>query len=325
VRPFAGPVDAVYTWVNGADLAWQERFCRTRVAVSRGDVIPDMHPTAASRSRYADHDELRYSLRSLEMYAPWVRHVFLVTDQQVPAWLVEAHPRLTVIDHRDILPDRYLPTFNSHAIETALHLIPGLAEHFIYFNDDVLLGARVTPGHFFTPDGKTRVFPSPKAIDGDLPVMQAARQNAALLEELVGMTVTHRYRHTPHPQRVSISRRLEALIPAEIAETRSHPFRSPSDISFASSLVLSYACAIDEAAPSGLSYEYIDVGRLAAVPRLLRLARGFKTAFVCINQVGKIGPFVGLILPWVLRKRWDVTSSFERGTSPRMKKREELS
>ena len=38
---------------------------------------------AFSHNRFSDKDELKYSLRSLEKYAPWIRHVYIVTHGQV--------------------------------------------------------------------------------------------------------------------------------------------------------------------------------------------------------------------------------------------------
>ncbi|KAH8044357.1 hypothetical protein JL722_14749 [Aureococcus anophagefferens] len=94
---------------------------------------------SVAASRYRDSDELRYSLRSLEKYAPWVRHVYLVTDDQIPWWLDMASDRLTVVPHRKVFARthrEFLPVFSSPAIETQLHNIPGLSKRFIYFNDD---------------------------------------------------------------------------------------------------------------------------------------------------------------------------------------------
>ena len=71
-------------------------------------------------SRYRDSGELRYSLRSLEKYAPWVRHVYLVTDNQIPYWLDMSSSRLTVVSHREIFADKTaLPVFSSPAPQTA--------------------------------------------------------------------------------------------------------------------------------------------------------------------------------------------------------------
>lgn len=106
------PIDVVYTWVNGSDPEFIQNL-RKFVPVS------DVN---AAVSRFNDKDELRYSLRSLEMYAPWVRHVYIVTNGQIPNWLDMDNQRMTLISHDDIYPVRKdLPTFSSPAIESHIH------------------------------------------------------------------------------------------------------------------------------------------------------------------------------------------------------------
>ena len=116
-------------------------------------------PDVFSANRFRDNEELRYSLRSVWRFAPWVRRVFIVTNGQVPHWLNLEHPRLSVVSHADIyLNASHLPTFSSPSIESHLHRIPGLADKFLYFNDDVLLGNEVWPDDFIHSDGAQRVF-----------------------------------------------------------------------------------------------------------------------------------------------------------------------
>lgn len=139
-------VDFVYLWVNGNDPEWQAK---------RNAFIGVTEEKSAvnCEGRYADNDELKYSLRSLEMYAPWIRRIFIVTDNQVPQWLDTSNPRIKIIDHKDIMPALCLPCFNSCLIEHFLHRIPGLAEHFLYGNDDMFINKPVTPESFFAADG----------------------------------------------------------------------------------------------------------------------------------------------------------------------------
>ncbi len=89
-------------------------------------------------------------MRSVEKYAPWVRHVFIVTNGQIPAWLNLESPRLTIVTHDQLFAAENLPTFSSPAIESQLHKIPGLSPHFLYFNDDVMLGRNIYPQDFYT-------------------------------------------------------------------------------------------------------------------------------------------------------------------------------
>jgi hypothetical protein len=96
---------------------------------------------------------LLYSLRSVQKFLPWINHIYIITNDQVPSWLDVENPRITIIDHRDIVPAEYLPTFNSLALTLFLHRIPGLSEHFILSSDDMLVGAPLNPDFFFNASG----------------------------------------------------------------------------------------------------------------------------------------------------------------------------
>lgn len=133
-----GPIDAVYTWVDGA---WPGYDSLLRAhARDRHDLNPN---------RYRDNLALlKYSLRSLERFAPFVRNVVLVTCRpQRPAWLNTGSVRL--VHHDEFLPADALPTFNSFAIVSALHRIPDLSRRFIYIEDDRLFLSPVEARHFF--------------------------------------------------------------------------------------------------------------------------------------------------------------------------------
>ena len=173
------PIDIVYTWVNGsdpkliADLAYWKALHSGEAdeetatvaaalavnATTNASIAQQDKGDMTSNNRFRDNQELRYSLRSIWKYAPWVRHVFIVTNGHVPNWLNLDHPRLTLISHADIFPNKsHLPTFSSPAIESHLHRIPGLAKKFIYFNDDVMLGNHISPDDFVTHGGGQKIF-----------------------------------------------------------------------------------------------------------------------------------------------------------------------
>lgn len=123
-----------------------------------------------SASRFEDNEELRYSLRSVEKYAPWVRHIYIVTNGQIPSWLNMDNPRLTVVSHEEIFLNKsHLPTFSSPAIESHLHRIKGLSDKFVYLNDDVMFGKEVWPDDFYTEAGGQKVYltwPVPNCQEG---------------------------------------------------------------------------------------------------------------------------------------------------------------
>ncbi|GAA2151161.1 stealth family protein [Kitasatospora kazusensis] len=277
------PIDVVYTWVDGSDPAWQ----RKRAQADGGSY----HVQSANAARYLNRDELRYSLRSLALYAPWVRNVYLVTDGQRPAWLADVHPRLRVVGHQEIFTDPgLLPTFNSHAIETQLHHIEGLAEHFLYFNDDMFLGRPVLPQDFFLANGMTRFFPSAALLPAggpdpaDLPVDAAGKNNRALIHERFGSFITQKMQHVPYPLRRSVLAELEREFAEPHGRTAASRFRSMADISVPSCLYHYFAYHTGRAMPSELKYLYLDLGLSQVARRLgILLAHRDRDAF-CLND-----------------------------------------
>ena len=160
-------------------------------------------------------------MRSLHLFAPWVRRIHLVTAGQVPSWLDTSHDRIRVVDHRDILPASALPTFSSHAIETRLHAVPDLADHFVYVNDDVFLGRPRRPEHFFSPGGQYAAFVADHRAVGlpgtdDRPYLTAAQNNRRVLTDAFGVALTNTMMHSPHPQRRTTLEEIAARFPAEV-------------------------------------------------------------------------------------------------------------
>lgn len=131
-------IDFVIIWVDGNDLNWQEE--RAKYNNDKGD---------NRNIRYRDWDNLKYWFRGVEKYAPWVNKIHLVTWGHLPSWLDTSNPKLRIVNHKDFIPEKYLPTFSSHVIELNLHRINGLAEQFVYFNDDIFIFNDVKPTHFF--------------------------------------------------------------------------------------------------------------------------------------------------------------------------------
>ena len=142
-------IDVVYTWVDGESPVYWDQIRR----YSRD--VADANP-----ERYRDiYSLLKYSLRSLEKFAPWLGRVYLVTCRpQTPRWLNTAHPRLSLIHHDEIFDPVYLPTFNCNAIESYLHLVPNPSPYLLYFNDDYLLGNRTAVSDFFTAGGRMKLY-----------------------------------------------------------------------------------------------------------------------------------------------------------------------
>ena len=134
------PIDVVYTWAGEQNT---------------------------SNARLANNNELKYSLRSVMKYAPWVNKIYILMNppKKKPSWFNNKYSdKIILVDHYDTFKNKnHLPSTNSNAIETTMVNIPGLSEHFIYFNDDVYLGNYVSYLDFFNKDGS-------KIIVDDLPL-----------------------------------------------------------------------------------------------------------------------------------------------------------
>ncbi|MGW1208170.1 stealth family protein [Streptomyces sp. NPDC002499] len=280
------PVDIVYTWVDG-----EEPEMRAKRARHQGLGTAEILDKETNASRYTSHDELKYSLRSLAMYADFVRHIYIVTDGQKPHWLDDTAPGITVVDHRDIFPPDVLPVFNSHAIETRLHHIPGLSEHYLYFNDDVFVGRRASAEAFFHGSGLMKIPVSPLKIGIGKPHAEETATNSAsknvrrLLLEKFGRMTTHNFMHTPLPQQRETLRTLEELFADDIRRTTASRFRSPQDIAMTAPLLYQYALMTGRGVPGRFSFRYVNISRPDAEARLAELGRTRRFDFFCLNDV----------------------------------------
>lgn len=140
---FDSDIDFVITWVDGNDPDWlaqKRKFLDTPCAERESDTRD---------VRYRPWDTLRYLFRGIEVFAPWVRRVHFVTWGHLPDWLNIYNSKLNIVKHEDYIPSKYLPTFSSRTIEFNFHHIPGLAEKFVNFNDDMMIIKSVKPTDFF--------------------------------------------------------------------------------------------------------------------------------------------------------------------------------
>jgi len=135
-------IDFVITWVDMEDPEWKAEF-------SKYSGKKDNEKNGVSEARFRDYGFLKYWFRGVEKFAPWVRKIHFVTSGQKPEWLDENNPKINLVNHKDYIPEQFLPTYNSVVIERYLHKIPDLAEHFVYFNDDFYIINKVSTERFF--------------------------------------------------------------------------------------------------------------------------------------------------------------------------------
>ena len=267
-------IDMVFSWVDGTSSEFQ-RLRAERMStyvVGEGD---------DSEARFRQIDELKYALRSVRLYAPWVRRIFIVTDSPRPTWLAE-HPLVTIVRSEEFFADpSVLPTHNSHAVESQLHKIEGLSEHFLYSNDDM----------FFSPGGVTRFIEATTRIGLGGPEVgrsgfeNAARVNRELLRQRFGRVTTRHLEHAATPLRRSVMEALEREFPEDFARTAASAFRSATDISVTNSLYHYYALMTGRAVvQEAAKVTYIETTLATAPAAMQALLKRRNVDFFCLND-----------------------------------------
>ena len=136
-------IDAVITWVDGSDEKYKKKI--------------EGHLTTSTnyKKQYLQANEIEYCVKSILKFAPFVRRIFIVTDNQRPSFnglkdLIVSN-KVKVVDHKEIFKgyEKYLPTFNIRSIDAVLHRIEDLSEMFVYFNDDVFLINKIREEDWF--------------------------------------------------------------------------------------------------------------------------------------------------------------------------------
>ena len=222
---FTDPIDVVFTWVNSQDEGWKKLFSQFKEL------------TEVDNDRFVSIDELKYSLRSIEKYAPWLNKIYILTNCAKPNWLAN-HPLIEWVDHRDVFKEEELPTFNSHSLGLSLVKIPNLSEHFIYLNDDFFLFNRVKKEDFFTPNNLSIAYLEPYGIiyhdrlnyDKEFYTFGAIN-GKKLLEKKYSISPTQLHRHVPYSFKRSVLLEMEKIFKKDIEQTRRNHFRDSSDVS----------------------------------------------------------------------------------------------
>lgn len=264
ILPYKKPVDAVYTFVNDTDPYW---------AVSKQKSLekyfdPSIHNhDSIHPNRFRNMDELKYSLRSLNKFVPWINKIYLVvaSQKQLPKWF-KTTPKMKVIIHSDIISNSYLPTFNSHAIEANLHRIPGLSNIFIYINDDLFFGRPIEKHEIVTGrQGKIKIYPNHKrAPIGVSSVIQSAHSSAwrntnEWLNKKFKKETRHRIHHTISVLNKKYIEDLWNEMKNELTETTKQRFRSIKDYNLTCALHPYYVHYKNGAESMDVNVPYIEL------------------------------------------------------------------
>lgn len=257
------PIDVVIPWVDDSDPVWQK---------SRAEYLGEFHESKKNLAHYfRDWDTLRFVFRSIEKNMPWVRNVHFITCGHLPHWLNINSGKLKFHKHSDFFAEgTSLPTFSARPIEMNLMNIPGLSEHFVYFNDDTIVAKPVEKSRFFSNGlpNDYLVLDIPRGgwlydhIRVKDPYAQTVRNSINLIGKLyplgnlksedtdyffnktypfafqlrnrilktLGIYKWFIVNHNPQPYCLSHLKKCEELFRENIIETRKHRFRDSTDL-----------------------------------------------------------------------------------------------
>ena len=133
-------IDFVVLWVDGNDPKWQEE---------KNSYKQEKNEHINGAIRFRDWEQLKYWFRGVEKFAPWVHKIYFVTWGHLPEFLDVKNEKLVIVNHKDYIDKKFLPTFNSNVLDLNLKNIKELSEKFVYFNDDMFLINNVTEEDFF--------------------------------------------------------------------------------------------------------------------------------------------------------------------------------
>lgn len=286
-------IDVVYTWVQ-----LTEELHKVKNQWLRQLKKPTKNRLDANR--WQQSNELMYSIRSIYTFAPWVRRIYIVTNGQRPKWLAENSEDLSIpihiVTHAEIFPDpiRDLPTFNSHAIELHLHRIHDLSEHYLYFNDDMFLGAAVHPNDFFSTGGLPRyrftgVCPRPPRKQEMSQHAHAWITNGHILDQLFPNKAKNQVRPYPAHQCVPMVKSFvtnianDDRLKAVLDQTSHSRFRKSSNVYFIGFMIF---CAVymNKATKGHASNFYIDIRENTQVSYIGQRLNHLKPQLFCIND-----------------------------------------
>lgn len=238
-------IDYIIAWVDGADPVHQ---AQKELYKNSGNAA---HIEAIKSERFTNNGEIYYHIASIIKYAPFINHLYIITDNQSPIYLDGFHLEgkcaadfISIVSHESIFVDlpALLPNYNSLAIESAMWRIPELSENFIYGNDDFFINGPVTVNDFF--DDKLPVLHGTWTSNGDLSFKYKIRSlfrkfSTTMVEEpkfltslwkgakIAGFNDQYlKIHHHPHPLRKSTFQEFFQQNPNLLDEQVQYRFRS---------------------------------------------------------------------------------------------------
>ena len=248
------PMDIVYTWVDDQDDVWIRNKEDTLLKLIAQKAMEKYNTEHSKKFRFRNMDELKYSLRSINKYLPFIRNIYIVTAGHTPSWLNYDSGKIFIINHKDIFPNKkHLPTFNSEAIECHVPLIPNLSEYFLYFNDDVMIGRTLQFDDLFLERDIIKLYVDARLsargqpYKEELGVLSGKKNANVALDKFFKQESRYVLSHVPRLLNTSLCQEAIKVFSKEVELTSSCQFRSVYSHNIANGLYPYYAYYQDRA------------------------------------------------------------------------------
>ena len=262
-------MDVVITYVDGLDPLWQKDY-------EEHTNIPILE------KRFRDWGTLRYLMRGVAVNMPFIRKVHLVVarDSQVPKWV--NRNEVNVVLHKDIIPEKFLPTFNCNPIELHLHRIKDLDEQYVYFNDDVFPLKKCEPTDFFV-DGKGQLGMSRHLLSIDM-FKKICRNSDVMARRALGMNPSLFFLRPQHVCTPMIKSECEALYESVKDELHASITMTRTAKNVSQYVFLNYMYLNGTLQNNRLSKRHFSLG-ITSTEKLRNFIINPTKTFTCINDV----------------------------------------
>lgn len=295
-------IDVVIPYVNGSDRHWVRDFIKTT-----GITMP-------SATRFRSWGTLKYLFRGIAKYMPFVRQIVLIVarQSQVPLW-VDTN-KVRVVYHKDFIPEKYLPTFNSCTIESFLWNIPDLSDRIIYFNDDMFPIGPMSEDTFFTGNKPNLKFTEPAAYNTNQMFQSQCRSGLDMITTALNLPPFEKGKIT-RPYHISTSITKESLekvgelckdlIPKTLSTLRQYKNVNQYIYSY-------YQYFAGEYEPKIVNYKYFEIYEKTIKDISNEILKG-NYQMLCLNDSDKIKDYnrVRYLLTEAFSKKYPAKCEYE--------------
>uniref|UniRef100_UPI0040572118 hypothetical protein n=1 Tax=Alistipes sp. TaxID=1872444 RepID=UPI0040572118 len=262
-------MDIVITYVDGLDPVWQCDYKR----YTNQPVL---------EKRFRDWGTLRYLFRGIAENMSFIRRVHFVVshESQVPEWI--DRNEVNVVLHKDIIPNEFLPVFNSNPIEMHLHCIDGLDSEYLYFNDDVFPMSKCEPTDFFR-DGKAVIGMTHHLLVWDM-FKAICRNSDRLARRALGLKPSCLFLRPQHICTPMFREECQALYEAAKSEILASISRTRNRTNVCQYIFLDYLYLKGRLINKRLSKRHFSVG-ISSLSSLTQFIKHPTRKLACINDV----------------------------------------